>query len=114
MTACNIVVYDDEGNEILVVYKHTDGYPYGKSGMIETLTKFVRQIKETTTHRRLDDANHVAAQLVVFLAAEYNYNGPETNFISVYVVPEKDLDYYQYELHCNSTEWVEIRGPVKG
>ena len=113
-TPCNITVRDDTGKEIVIVYKHTDGYPDGPAGMIAELQKFIREIRNHSTHGpRLNDAELVASRLVVYLAREYQYSDVSTNFLSLYIVPERDWDYYQYEIHCEQNDWARIVGPLR-
>lgn len=64
-TRCHIIVQD--GSQEIILYRHSDGYPDGKYGMVATLAGFLPGFVEA---RGLHDAEYLAAQLLAFMVKD--------------------------------------------
>ncbi len=53
------------------VYRHSDGYPAGESGVLADLQRFFAEVERQTNDNRYGDPSYLAAKFVVWQAEEY-------------------------------------------
>lgn len=66
-TRCNVIIKN--GNDKLIFYRHSDGYPDGEHGALTTLKKFMSWVKEGKIRNNVVQAS---GWLVLIGAEEYN------------------------------------------
>ena len=70
-TRCSIVIHDPEENRTVLLYKHEDGYPEGKGGMLYAISKIVRHFME---HRGYFEVAYLGARMMHgLIEAERDY-----------------------------------------
>ena len=98
--------FRENGKQIALIYKHSDGYPNGYHGGFAVWERFIdKVIKDTATGMygtRFADAEDLAARFIVFLAI---YENKETTLNFGGIGVSKDLHgdiEYLYEIDCDS------------
>ena len=99
--------FRENGKQIALIYKHSDGYPDGFHGGFALWKRFTDKIvKDAVTSNygyRFDCAEYLAARFVVFLAA---YENKENNLAFGGIGISKELHgdiEYLYEIDCDSS-----------
>lgn len=84
-TRCNIH-FADKWGDVANIYRHTDGYPDGESGVLADLGRFFAAVEEQTAatgDTRFDDPEYLAARFVVWQASQNACPDGPLSFISV-------------------------------
>jgi hypothetical protein len=122
-TRCTISFTDDTKPQA-TIYRHSDGYPDGESGVISDLQRFFNAVKAqctgTSYGTRFDDPPYLAAKFVVWQAGENARNsyhsGDEREriekgksaplaFGSLGIVTADWTDaQYKYVIHCDKMD----------
>ena len=105
--------FRENGKQIALIYKHSDGYPDGFHGGFALWKRFTDKIvKDAVTSNygyRFDCAEYLAARFVVFLAA---YENKENNLAFGGIGISKELHgdiEYLYEIDCDNEKVPVIR-----
>ena len=93
-TRCQIGVYDepiksnkDLENHIALIYRHSDGYPEGDSGVIADLLPFLKWFE----NERGFDVEYIAARLLQYMCNKYDDHGKEWDKKAGREIDEKAL-----------------------
>lgn len=102
-TRCNIH-FDQEGETIANIYRHSDGYP---EAVLPDLQEFFAAVQEQTLDTRFSDPSYLAAKFVVWQAERFSRSGRPLNFLSLGIVNEDAKDgEWVYTVHCHN-KWNE-------
>ena len=98
--------FRENGKQIALIYKHSDGYPVGFHGGFAVWERFIdKVIKDTATGMygtRFADAEDLAARFVVFLAI-YENKEKNLNFGGIGISSDLHGDIeYLYEINCDN------------
>ena len=97
--------FRENGKQIALIYKHSDGYPDGEHGGFAVWQRFVdKVIKDCAAGfggNRFDDAEYLAARFVYFLLRwENGYENLNTLGVGVSKDLHGDIEYL-YEIDCD-------------
>jgi hypothetical protein len=102
-TRCNIH-FTDRGHVLANVYRHTDGYPDGESGVMADLARFLDDVEAQTTDTRFADPSYLAAKFVVWQAAQWASDGKPLEFLGLGVCTGDAGDgAYVYTVECGQS-----------
>lgn len=105
--------FREAGNQIALIYKHSDGYPEGYHGGFAVWNRFLAKVKEDCGKNnwsyRFNDAEYLAARFVYYLL-RWEGGNENLNTLGVGVSKELhgDIDYL-YEIDCDSNEVPQFR-----
>lgn len=102
-TRCTINFCFPDGEVCAKVYRHTDGYPDGDSGVPADLARFFKAVQEQTDDPRFGDPSYLAAKFVVWQANEHRRGASLTplDFLGVGILMEDPGDIaYSYNVIC--------------
>lgn len=109
-TRCTINFCYPDGQVCAKVYRHSDGYPDGDSGVPADLGRFFDAVKAQTSDTRFGDPCFLAARFVVWQADQHKRSsvavdlGAPLDFLGVGVLMEDPGDIeYTYNLTCGSS-----------
>ncbi len=77
MSTRSTINFIEDGQLMASVYKHSDGYPEGKHGVLKIMKRFFKKITKQTDDHRFNDSSYLAAKLVVHLAERYKKDTDE-------------------------------------
>jgi len=130
-TRCTIHFHNGEAKKPeAIVYRHSDGYPGGETGVLADMQRFFGAVEEEAPgDTRFHDPSYLAAKFVVWQARENNrysftHQSPRTAgvaapegslaFLGVGVVMQDPGDIeYRYHVRCGGGLMAEGRPTVR-
>ena len=99
--------FRENGNQVALIYKHSDGYPNGHHGGFAVWDRFIAKIKQDCQWGlygwRFDDPEYLAARFVYYLIRwENQMETLETGGVGVSRNLHDDIEYL-YEIDCDSS-----------
>ena len=109
-TRC-MIHFTEDGVVEVNIYRHFDGYPDSKNGVLADLKKFFKDVKSQTDDTRFDDASYLAAKFVVWQAHQniqpYTHDEQPKemlDFLGLGIAKEDHADVeYIYTVECNAS-----------
>jgi hypothetical protein len=114
-TRCHIIVEDQEWGYNTILYRHSDGYPNGKHGVVATLAEFMQVFMK----RRGWDPIYLPAQLLHFMIAKDAAYNLESIAARAKRCGRKPSSYEQEMLACGGNDFLgygitnDIHGDVE-
>ena len=102
--------FQDDGQDVAIVYRHGDGYPMGLG---KDLKEFFKEVSRQTKDTRFNDASYLAAKWVVWDSDQVKRGLERVNildFIGVGIVMEDPADIrYRYLVNCTNDKPPKIK-----
>lgn len=97
-----------EGDHVsATIYRHSDGYPDGPSGVPADLLRFIMELKADVSDPRFSDACYLSAKFVVWQARQFTSSpygsGHYLDFLSLGITASHDAHgdlEYVYRVNC--------------
>ena len=114
-TRCQIGVYEND-KRIALIYRHSDGYPNTKNGVLHILTPLIKDFKQNLGY----DAEYLSAQIVFRLIDNYRrymtqagYLDNSSKYLGFRICQEmyEDIEYF-YKISEDGIEVFETPDPL--